>query len=233
MRVLSLGREDYPTVCRLQRALVGARTRGTIPDVLILVEHPPVLTVGRSGGCHNILVGREALAKEGIGVFPVERGGDVTYHGPGQLVGYPIMDLKEQGRDLHLLLRRYEEVFIRLLAGYGIAGSRIKDLTGVWVGEKKILSIGVAVRRWVSFHGFAFNINPNLDHFGLINPCGLVDIGMTSLARLLGRPISRGEVQPRVEDLFASVFHLQLEPWPESSPWQELIEEVDESGHDQ
>ena len=231
MRVLSLGKEDYLTVCRLQQALVEARREGLIPDVLILVEHPPVLTVGRAGGTDNILVGKEALAQEGIEVFMEERGGDVTSHGPGQLVGLPVMDLREQGRDLHLLLRGYEEVFIRLLADYGIAGSRIEGLTGVWVGEEKILSIGIAVRRWVSYHGFAFNINPNLDHFGLINPCGL-DIGMTSLARLLGRPVSRGESQPRVEEEFAAGFHVQLEPWPANSPWQELIEEVDGSGHD-
>ncbi|NLN17152.1 MAG: lipoyl(octanoyl) transferase LipB [Firmicutes bacterium] len=231
MWVLSLGQEDYLTVYRLQRALVEARREGLVPDVLILVEHPPVFTLGRAGGEKNILVGKEALVKEGIEVFPVERGGDVTYHGPGQLVGYPIMDLKEQGRDLHLLLRGYEEVFIRLLADYGIVGSRIKGLTGVWVGEEKILSIGIAVRRWVSYHGFAFNIDPNLDHFRLINPCGL-DIGMTSLARLLGRPVSRGEVQPRVLEMFASVFHVELQPWPANSPWPALIEEVDGSGHD-
>ena len=207
--VHSLGLVPYGEGRALQEGAVAAVAAGG-EDQLYLLEHRPVLTIGRSGTEANLLVPRESLAREGIEIHEIERGGDITYHGPGQLVGYPILDLGRHGRDLHLLLRRYEEVGLRVLAHLGLSGHRDPRYTGVWVGEEKIMAIGVAVRHWVSYHGFALNIQPNLAHFGLIHPCGIKDRGVTSLAKLLGRPVARAEVEPLVIAELGDVFGVNM-----------------------
>ncbi|MGI6037227.1 MAG: lipoyl(octanoyl) transferase LipB [Limnochordia bacterium] len=212
MYLVRLGFRDYQEAYGLQLALVEARAAGRCPDVLLLVEHPPVITIGRAGGRDHLLVPVPTLQKAGIQLVPIDRGGNITYHGPGQLVGYPIMDLRERDRDLHLLLRNYEEVFIRVLAGYDLKGQRQEGLTGVWIGDDKILAIGVGVKRWISYHGFAFNIDPALEHFSYIHPCGLIDKGVTSLARLLGRPVDVQGVEERVIESFRQVFQVNLQP---------------------
>ncbi len=211
-RVSWLGRREYGETLDHQKELAARVRRGEVPDTLLLVEHPPVITLGRAARSENLLLSRAALAEKGIGVFDVERGGDVTYHGPGQLVGYPILDLARHGQDLHLLLRNYEEVLIRTLRDFAVTGRRFPGYTGVWVGDEKVAAIGVAVKHWVSFHGFAFNVDPDLDHFRYIIPCGISEYGVTSLARLLGRPVALAEVMPRVVEHFADVFGLDLLP---------------------
>ncbi|HHY92487.1 MAG TPA: lipoyl(octanoyl) transferase LipB [Firmicutes bacterium] len=209
-RAVWLGRQEYGATLAYQKELVEKVRRGEEPDTLLLVEHDPVITLGRMAKKEHLFLSPEALRERGISLFAVERGGDVTYHGPGQLVGYPILDLNRHGRDLHLLLRNYEEVLIRTLADFGVAARRFPPYTGVWVGKEKVAAIGVAVEHWVSFHGFAFNVDPNLNHFGLIVPCGISQYGVTSLARLLGRPVGLTEVVPSVVRHFAAVFNLAL-----------------------
>jgi len=183
-----LGPTSYRAGLALQEALVRARAAGETGDWLLYPDHPPVLTVGRGGSDASLRVDREALARLGIEVFEVARGGDYTFHGPGQLVGYLVCDLAARGRDLHAFLRAIEDGLVEALAGFGIVGGTVKGRTGVWVaGERegemqKIASIGVAVRRWVSYHGFALNVAPDLRYFDLIHPCGLRDARMTSLA---------------------------------------------------
>lgn len=211
-KVSWLGRREYGETLAYQKELVARVRRGEVPDTLLLVEHPPVITLGRTAREENLLFSRTALAELGIGVFDVERGGDVTYHGPGQLVAYPVLDLARHGQDLHLLLRNYEEVLIRTLRDFEITGRRFPGYTGVWVGDEKVAAIGVAVKHWVSFHGFAFNVDPNLDHFRFIIPCGISKYGVTSLARLLGRPVTLAEVAPKVVDRFADIFGLDFPP---------------------
>jgi len=187
-----LGRRDYQEVWQLQRELVEERRAGRIADTLLLCEHDEVLTVGRRSGA------RGNILSSGIPVVEVERGGDVTYHGPGQLVGYPILLLDEDERDLHAYLRHLEEAHLRLCADLGLAGRREPGWTGVWVGERKLVSLGVAVRRWVTYHGFALNVATDLSRFFAINPCGLDAAVMTSLSALLGRPVTLDEVKPRL-----------------------------------
>ncbi|MEA1964475.1 MAG: lipoyl(octanoyl) transferase LipB [Candidatus Aerophobetes bacterium] len=194
--ILNLGLRDYSGVYNLQKKLVNKRMKGEIPDVLILNEHNPVFTIGRKGGKGNILVSEEELKKRGIKIYEIDRGGDVIYHGPGQLVGYPIIDLKSKGKDIHLYLRNLEEVIIRLLKDYGVRSKRIEGYTGVWVGNEKIAAIGIGVKRWISFHGFCLNVNPNFSYFNMINPCGIKDREMTSLERLTNFEDNRkGEVK--------------------------------------
>ena len=215
-RVYSLGLVPYREGLALQRRLHEAVAAGG-EDRLLLLEHPPVITLGRGANPANILVTPEILAAEGIELHEAERGGDVTYHGPGQLVVYPILDLDRHGRDLHALLRGYEEVGIRVLARFGLAGRRDPRYTGVWVGEEKIMAIGVAVKKWVTYHGFAFNVTPNLVHFRLIHPCGIKDKGVTSLAVLLGRQVNRAEVEPMMVEEMGRVFGLEM-LWEEAAP---------------
>ena len=182
----ALGPLAYRDGLRLQEALVRERAEGRTGDWLLFPDHPPVLTVGRSGKEASLVASRETLEAMGIQRFEVARGGDITWHGPGQLVGYTIFDLTRQGRDLHRFLRALEEVLIQTLALYGIEGLRVAGRTGVWVEGDKIASIGVAVRRWISYHGVALNVCPDLDFFKLIHPCGLSGIQMTSVASRLG-----------------------------------------------
>jgi lipoyl(octanoyl) transferase len=202
------GRIPYGEALALQRALVEQRRNGVIDDTLLLLEHPHVLTLGvrGDGGRSHILASSEALASRGIEVHETGRGGDITYHGPGQIVGYPIMDLKPDRCDVHKYVRDLEEVLIRTAGDYGIAAGRVEGLTGVWVGNEKLAAIGVRIARWVTSHGFALNVTTDLDHFNLIVPCGIADRGVTSLARLLGRNPYSGEVQDRIVGHFCRIF---------------------------
>jgi len=192
----------------MQRALVEDRRAGRIPDTLLLLEHPPAITLGvrGDGGRSHILAAPERLAELGIDVHDTGRGGDVTYHGPGQIVGYPILDLKPDRCDVHRYVRDIEEVMIRVCAHYGIEAGRIPGLTGTWVGAEKIGAIGIRISRWITSHGFAFNVTTNLDHFRLIVPCGIDDRGVTSLARLTGMNMQVREVEEIVIDRFRDVF---------------------------
>ena len=182
---LPLGRANYAAVYLLQRRLHADRVAGRIRDTVITVEHDPVFTIGRSGSADNILVAPEVVDAAGITVYEVERGGDITYHGPGQLVVYPIIDLRDHGRDLRRYVRNLEQGVIDLLAAYGIEGQRRPGFPGVWVGARKIASVGVYVKHWVTRHGIAINVAVNKRHFGMIHPCGL-PIEMTSLNELIG-----------------------------------------------
>lgn len=205
-----LGSIDYASAWQLQRELVQQRREGTIPDTLLLLEHcPPVITLGRAAHREHLLVSSHLLQEMGIQLVETDRGGDITYHGPGQLVGYPILDLREHGRDVHLYLRRLEEALIDALRHFGVVAHRKEGFTGVWVGEQKIAAIGVKVSHWVTMHGFALNICPDLSHFNLIVPCGIRDKGVTSLQRLLGREVTHEQVIPAVVEAFAQVFNLQ------------------------
>ncbi|MFZ5591789.1 MAG: lipoyl synthase [Bacillota bacterium] len=204
--VLDLGTVAYSPALELQRGLQQLRIAGKIPDCLVLLEHPPTLTLGRAGCMNDILVSPDWLEREGFGVYHVERGGGVTYHGPGQLVGYPILDLNNYQRDVHLLVHKLEEVIIRVLDAFGITGQRKDGLPGVWVGNAKIASIGIAVHKWVTMHGFALNVHTNPEHFQIIHPCGMRGVAMVSLRQLLERPVSMQDVKNRVVEEMAAVF---------------------------
>ncbi len=199
------GRLSFRDALALQQELLAARLQGG-EDLLLLLEHDPVITLGRGARPDHLLRPRGELLQEGLEVVEVGRGGDVTWHGPGQLIGYPIVDLTPYGRDLHHYLRCLEELLLRVLAAFGVAGGRIPGKTGVWVGAEKIASIGVAVRRWVSWHGFALNVADHLDGFAAIVPCGLRGVRMTALERLLGRPVPLAEVEAEVIAAFAETF---------------------------
>ena len=199
LHVCHLGPLGYREGLELQEALVEARAAGETGDWVLFPDHPRVLTVGRNPSAGALLASLDTLRERGIEVFEVRRGGDITWHGPGQLIGYPIMDLNPRNRDLHKFLRSIEQVLIEVLGAYGIAGERSAGRTGVWVGPEKVASIGIAVRRWVSYHGFALNVNPDLADFQLIHPCGLDGVRMTSMAELRGKDApGLGEVRERV-----------------------------------
>jgi lipoyl(octanoyl) transferase len=220
VEVRRLDRVAYAEGLDLQRSLVEQRQAGRVDDVLLLLEHPHVLTLGVRGvrGRSHILASSEQLVARGVDVHETGRGGDVTYHGPGQIVGYPILDLKPDRCDVHRYIRDLEEVLIRTAAQYGIVAERVPGLTGVWVGREKLAAIGVRVARWVTSHGFAFNVTTDLDYFDLIVPCGISDRGVTSLARLLGRAVDRLEVEIRLVQHFCDVFgrSARAEPRPGS-----------------
>jgi lipoyl(octanoyl) transferase len=208
IEVRRLGVMPYAEALALQRALVEDRRADRVGDLLLLVEHPHVLTLGvrGDGGRGHILATDEALGARGIEVVEAGRGGDITYHGPGQLVGYPIINLKPDRQDVHRYVRDLEEVLIRLSAEYGIEAERVPGLTGVWVGREKLAAIGVRIARWVTSHGFALNVSTDLDQFNLIVPCGIADRGVTSLERLLGRGVDMDEVERLVASHFRDVF---------------------------
>jgi lipoyl(octanoyl) transferase len=208
--VEQLGLIDYAVALDLQRERVAQRKTGAIPDTLILLEHPHVYTFGRTAKQENMLVSPEFLASRGAQIFRTDRGGDITYHGPGQLVGYPILDLTQHRRDLGWYMRSLEEVFIRTARDYGIEAGRSQGVTGVWVGNDKLTAMGVHVSRWVTSHGFALNVNTDLRYFEWIVPCGLRGKGVTSLAKLLGRSIEMEEVTERVAERFGAVFGLEM-----------------------
>ena len=204
-----LGRISYTEALELQRTLAKDRISGVISqDVLLLVEHSPVVTLGRSSKGKHLLASPEFLASKGVELFEVERGGDVTFHGPGQLVGYPIIDLKRHKQDLHWYLRQLERSLIDVLGAYGIPAEQSKGLTGVWTGGRKIASIGVHARDWVTWHGFALNVTTDLSYFDLIVPCGIDGVVMTSMARELGVDPGMEEVRQSVEEIFAAAFAL-------------------------
>ena len=205
-----LGQLGYLEALELQRSLARDRISGTIPqDVLLLVEHPPVVTLGRSSKQKHLVASPEFLQSKGVELYEVERGGDVTFHGPGQLVGYPIIDLKRHRQDLHWYLRKIEEALINSLDDYGIPGERNTAYTGVWTRGKKIASIGVHARDWVTWHGFALNVTTDLSYFDLIVPCGIDGVAMTSISRELGSDdISMQDVRDRITARFAAAFDL-------------------------
>jgi len=208
MDVRRLGVIGYEEGLALQRQLVEDRKAGRIGDQLLLLEHPPVITLGvktRNDRSH-VLESPEGLASLGVGLFEAGRGGDVTYHGPGQLVGYPIIDLKPDRCDVHRYVRDLEEVLIRSVARFGIQAGRVTGLTGIWVGDEKLAAIGVRISRWITSHGFALNVNTNLEHFRLIVPCGIPDKGVTSMQRLLGREVPMAEVEAAIGDEFRARF---------------------------
>ena len=202
------GRISYTEGLSLQRTLVEQRQRGLVGDVLLLVEHPHVLTLGvrGDGGRGHILASADRLEADGVEVHETGRGGDVTYHGPGQIVGYPILDLKPDRCDVHRYIRDLEEVLIRTAGDYGVSAKRVEGLTGAWVGDEKLAAIGVRVARWVTSHGFALNVGTDLTYFNLIVPCGIRGRGVTSLERLLGRPVDRRAVQDRLVANFCDLF---------------------------
>jgi lipoyl(octanoyl) transferase len=208
LQVEYLGRRAYGEVLELQRAMAAERIAGARPDTLILVEHDPVVTLGRSTKREHLLLTEKALADRGVALFDIERGGDVTFHGPGQLVGYPIFDLQQHKPDLHWYLRQVEQALIETLATYDIVGRRVEKYTGVWVDDRKIASIGVHARSWVTWHGFALNVSTDLSYFDMMVPCGIPQVTMTSIARELGRAVSLKEVVDRVTTAFTSVFDL-------------------------
>ena len=208
LQVRSLGIVPYQTALELQSALVSDRKAGRIPDVLLLLQHPHVITLGvRSRGSRsNVLVPSSELASRGIELHEVSRGGDVTYHGPGQLVGYPILDLSPDRCDVHRYVRDLEEVLIRTVRAFDVSATRVAGFTGAWVGNRKVAAIGVRLSRWITSHGFALNINPDLDHFKLIHPCGIRGGGVTSVAALTGQRVSVDEVEPILVREFVAVF---------------------------
>ena len=203
-----LGRIGYGEAVELQQALVERRKEGAITDQLLLLEHPHVITLGRNGHMENLLASNEVLERAGVSFYPTDRGGDVTYHGPGQLVGYPIMDLREWRRDVGAYVRGVEQVLIDTLAEYGIEAGRIPKLTGVWVGERKVAAIGVHISRWVTSHGFALNVSTDLSYFQYIVPCGLSK-PVTSMAQL-GAPATLDEVSRKLTANFGRVFECEM-----------------------
>jgi lipoate-protein ligase B len=207
--ILKLDTVPYDEALELQKRLVALRSRDCIHDTLVLLEHPPVFTITREATRRNLLAPPQALAEQGISIHQTNRGGDITYHGPGQLVGYPIISLKDRGKDLHRYIRSLEEIIILVLSEYGISGCRDTINAGVWVGKDKIAAIGIAVKSsWTTMHGFAFNISPDLSHYSFIVPCGIVGRGVTSLAQILGTPVGREEVEGRVIRSFEEVFEV-------------------------
>lgn len=207
--ILNLDTVPYEEAFDLQKKLVELRIQDKINDTLILLEHPPVFTITRKDTIKNILVSPDELKEKGIAVCKTNRGGDITYHGHGQLVGYPIMDLKEHGKDLHKYIRNIEEMIINLLTDYGISAHRDKRHPGVWVEEEKIAAIGISVKSsWITMHGFSLNINPDLDHYSLIIPCGITDKGVTSLSKLLGTSVSHKDVRQKLIQHYEEVFNL-------------------------
>ena len=226
--VRRLGTIGYADALAMQRALVEERRADRIPDTLLLLQHPAVITLGvkGDGGRSHILATTEKLTELGIDVQETGRGGDVTYHGPGQIVGYPILDLKPDRQDVHRYVRDVEEVMIRVCADYGLLAGRVQGLTGTWLScdaaggrdgspwlaAEKIGAIGIRISRWITSHGFAFNVSTNLDHFRLIVPCGIGDRGVTSLEKATGRRIPIAEVEDAFTRHFAGVFDRALSP---------------------
>ncbi|WP_018132814.1 lipoyl(octanoyl) transferase LipB [Effusibacillus pohliae] len=214
-KIIDLGKIEYGAAFELQKQAVREVMADKSTTRVYLLEHPPVYTIGRAGGEHHVLVDEQQLKQLGISLYEVDRGGDVTYHGPGQLVGYPILPLARWGNDVRRYIRMLEEVVIRFLREYGIESGRIEGLSGVWVGNEKICAIGVKASRdragksFITSHGFALNVQPDLSHFTHIVPCGIVDKGVTSMQRLLGREVPMDEVKRGWVRSFAEVFEVQ------------------------
>jgi len=212
--VVDAGLIRYGAACELQNRLVEARKRDAIPDVLLFCEHPHVITLGRNGQRENLLAGDRLLAQMNVEFHPTDRGGDITYHGPGQIVGYPILDLTGHRRDVRWYVEQLEETMIRASADYGIQAKRVEGRHGIWVdtraGEEKLAAIGVHLSRWVTSHGFAYNVSTDLRYFDLIVPCGISGRRATSLERLLGRAADANETRERLASHFAGVFQREM-----------------------
>lgn len=205
-----LGRFDYEPALVIQKKLHQLRINHKIPDSLILVEHPAVITIGKSGNPANLLVSADILKRKGIEIYRIERGGDITFHGPGQLVGYPIFYIKQTLAGIRGMIEKLESVLIQALTDFGISAVTKPKLTGVWVGNEKVASIGIAVKKWVTFHGFALNVTTDLTYFDLIRPCGLKDVKMTSIEKISGRRVDLSAVKERIllngEKIFETKF---------------------------
>jgi lipoate-protein ligase B len=210
--VYRLGLVGYQEAYHLQRKLLSSRLDGDTTDKLLLLEHPPVITIGKSGKLENVLVSQAQLARQGISLFFTDRGGDVTYHGPGQLVAYPIIDLRNREKDIRRCVRDLEEVVIRTLHDFSIVAHRDGSHAGVWVNGEEIAAIGLSIKKWITMHGIALNVDPELEHFSLINPCGFSDRKATSMARLLAGDVSMEEVVSRLIVHFSDVFNVYIEP---------------------
>lgn len=214
--VEQLGILGYEEALQLQRQRVAQRKAGEIPDTLLLLEHPHVYTLGRNAKREHLLVSPEYLRSRGVEVYETNRGGDITYHGPGQLVGYPILDLTQHQRDISWYMRSLEEVFIGVAADFGVHAGRLPGAAGVWVGDKKLVAMGVHVSRWITSHGFGFNVSTDLSYFDHIVPCGLHGKSVTSLEKLSGHPVEMGEVIGRVVEQFRQTFGFELAHRPPS-----------------
>ena len=212
LEIRRLGLVDYAEALALQRALVQERKANRVPDLLLLLQHPAVITLGvkGDGGRSNVVATDARLSELGVTIHETGRGGDVTYHGPGPVVGYPILDLKPDRCDVHRYVRDIETVMIRVCADYGVEAGRIPGLTGTWVGAEKIGAIGIRISQWVTSHGFAFNVATDLEHFTLIVPCGIGDRGVTSLERVSGRAVRLADVEDAFVRHFASVFDREV-----------------------
>jgi len=208
---VQLGRMSYEDALELQEDIAEARRDNRIEDTLLLLEHPPVITIGRSGNSKNILASREILEKKGIRLYTVDRGGDVTYHGPGQLIGYPIINLANRGKDIHLYVYGIENSIVELLKReYAVETEIVRGYIGVWYSTEKIAAIGVTVRWWITTHGFALNVDPDMNHFAMINPCGIRDKGVTSLSNILNRKVTVDEVAKKYPKYFGETFGLEM-----------------------
>jgi lipoyl(octanoyl) transferase len=214
-QVYSLGRVSYFDAWSLQRQWAGLRRAGDIPDRLLFVEHPPVITLGRNARREHLLSAPETLAAEGIEVVETNRGGDVTFHGPGQLVGYPILDLGAIRKDVVWYVRTLEEAIIRSLQPLGLSPERCPGMTGVWVGERKVAAIGVHISRWITTHGFALNVDTDLASFRHIVPCGIASHPVTSLRALLGAAVDRASLEHHLANHLGELLNLQIE-WPDA-----------------
>ncbi len=208
----NIGRSRYADAWDLQHKVWDLRHRGLIGDVLLLTEHEHVYTIGKGGDENHVLANDEELVRTGAEMFRIDRGGDVTYHGPGQCVGYPILDLNNSQPDIHQYLRNLEEVIILTLREFGIEGGREEGMTGVWVHGEKIAALGVKVSRWITMHGFALNVNTELSRFDRIIPCGIFHKGVTSMERLLGHSVVLSEVEAHLCRSFGRVFHADMKP---------------------
>jgi len=209
--VYHLGLTEYSRAYDLQKRLLSLRVEGEIADTLLLLEHPPTITVGRFGKYENILASREKLVEAGISLFSTDRGGDVTYHGPGQLVGYPIINLRRRGMGIRHYVNALEEVIIGVLKSFSIAADRNNGYSGVRVREEEVAAIGLSIKRWVSMHGFALNVNTNLNNFSFINPCGFSDRKITSISRLLAQDLPMDAVTEKLLACFSEVFKTDIE----------------------
>jgi len=217
--VYQLGLIAYSEAYHLQTKLLYQRARGKIKDTLVLLEHPPTITIGKSGKMENVLASKSQLSKEGISVLLVDRGGDVTYHGPGQLVGYPIIDLKNRGKDVHRYVYDLEDVILRTISDFGLKCSRDIAHAGVWAEEEEIAAIGLKIRWWISMHGFALNVTPELKHFSFINPCGFANRKATSMSKLLSQDVPMESVIERLLAQFSHVFNTSIELGSDMLVW--------------
>jgi lipoate-protein ligase B len=223
---VDLGRRDYREIWALQAELVARRQAGKIPDVVLFVEHPPTYTLGRAGKRRNLLVDEEELKKIGATFVHTDRGGDITYHGPGQIVGYPILDLEGIDPDVDHYLRRIEEVLIRALARFEIEVRPVEGLTGVWHEQGKVAAIGVRVAKWVTSHGFALNVSNDLGYFNRIVPCGIVGKSVASMESILGKPVSMDPVRDALSAEFGQVFRRNMSAVSEESLFEETHVQV-------